>query len=150
MKDVVEANLLAATAQIDARGCDGMDLLRWLRSVVFPAESLWRDPGFAARQTIDAYRRLLRAGTLGYGGYLTSHAHGVAAVIQAGDAVPLRSVVGQVLMDRNAPDELIGQAIAQPPHAAGDQMYAETSVVHRIELVRVVHDLPDGGDPVFA
>ena len=107
--------------QIDARGCDGMDLFRWLRAVVFPAEMLWRDPGFAARQTIDAYRRLLRVGTLGYGGYLTSHAHGVAAVIQAGEAVPLRGVVGQVLMDRNAPDELTGQAIAQPPHAAGSR-----------------------------
>lgn len=95
--------------QMDVRGCDGMDLLDWLSEIVYPAEMKWEDAHVAEAKALEAHRRMLRAGTLGYAGYLTSHFHSVAAVVQAGRQVPLRAIVGQVLMDRNAPRELLVQ-----------------------------------------
>ncbi|MCH7798769.1 MAG: amidohydrolase family protein [Planctomycetes bacterium] len=93
--------------QLDAVGCDGLDLLAWLNEVIFPAELRWSDPVVARADLHQAYRRMLRAGTLGYAGYLTSHHHGVVAVIGVAQQCSLRSVVGQVMMDRYAPDALL-------------------------------------------
>ena len=99
--------------QIDAIGCDGMDLLPWLAEVVFPAEERWQDTSFAQIQARTAYRRMVQAGTLGYAGYLTSHFDGVVAVMRAGHRLPLRAIVGQVLMDRHAPESLLHQRVAR-------------------------------------
>ncbi len=99
--------------QIGAIGRDGLRLLPWLERVIFPAEQGWADPQRAREQIRAVYGRMLRAGTLGYAGYLTSHHHGLVEVIRAGHRLPLRAVVGQVLMDRNAPDDLIGQPLAR-------------------------------------
>ena len=93
--------------QIDVRGRDGMDLLRWLNDVVFPAEMRWQDEAVAEAQAREAYRQMLRAGTLGYAGYLTSHLHGAVAVTRAAHRLPLRGVAGQVLMDREGPEPLL-------------------------------------------
>ena len=84
-----------------------MDLLRWLNDVVFPAEMRWQDEAVAEAQAREAYRQMLRAGTLGYAGYLTSHLHGAVAVTRAAHHVPLRGVAGQVLMDREGPEPLL-------------------------------------------
>lgn len=99
--------------QIDSMGCDGMGLLQWLGEIIFPAETRWQDQETARAQTRDAYRRMVRAGTLGYAGYLTSHVQGITAVEEAANHLPLRAIVGQVLMDRNAP----GTLLEQPPAA---------------------------------
>ncbi|MDY7107774.1 MAG: amidohydrolase family protein [Planctomycetota bacterium] len=95
--------------QVDVIGCDGMPLLDWLEKVIYPAEQEWADLDAAEAQAKTASRRLLRAGTLGYAGYLTSHLHGLVAAIRAGYEIPLRAVAGQSLMDRNAPAALLGQ-----------------------------------------
>lgn len=99
--------------QIDAIGCDGLELLEWLDRVIYPAEAAWADPRTAARQVGEAYRRLLRSGTLGWAGYLTSHREGVVAVVRAAHQLPLRALAGQVLMDRSAPAALLGQPQAR-------------------------------------
>ena len=99
--------------QVDSIGCDGMDLLDWLKRVIFPAEIRWADEERCAAQVRGAYRRLLEAGTLGYAGFLTSHFHGYVHAVRAGQDVPLRAIVGQVLMDRNAPPELLGQPLTR-------------------------------------
>jgi guanine deaminase len=99
--------------QLDLVGYDGMDLLDWLRDVVYPAEARWHDEAEADRRARDAYRNLLRAGTLGYAGYLTSHRTSVVAAIRAAHRLPLRAIAGQVLMDREAPPELLRQEAAR-------------------------------------
>ena len=99
--------------QIDVVGCDGMELLEWLEGVIFPAELKWADEGCAARQISAAYGQMLRAGTLGYAGYLTSHLHGLVELIRAAHRLPLRTRVGQVLMDRHAPAGLLGQQLGR-------------------------------------
>lgn len=104
--------------QFEAPGCDGMELLQWLSAVVFPAEIRWRDPDVARWAARRAYASMLRAGTLGYAGFLTSHAHGIEALLDAARHVPLRAIAGQVLMDRNAPEALIGHPVDPAPPAA--------------------------------
>ena len=94
--------------QIDAIGCDSLKLLPWLEKIIYPAEIRWENRDFAMRQAVEAHRRMLAAGTMGYAGYLTSHAHSVEAAINAQNAIPLRAIVGQVLMNRNAPARLLG------------------------------------------
>ncbi|MHC4612093.1 MAG: amidohydrolase family protein [Planctomycetota bacterium] len=93
--------------QIGIRGCDGSDLLEWLDEVVFPAEMRWQDQGVADREAGAAYGLMLRAGTLGYAGYLSSHLHSAVAVTRAANRVPLRGIAGQVLMDRQGPEALL-------------------------------------------
>jgi guanine deaminase len=100
--------------QVDSIGCDGLELLDWLDRVIFPAESAWSAPAVARAQIAAAYGRMLEAGTLGYAGYLSPHAHAVDEVLPIACATPLRAIVGQSLMDRAAPAALLGQPAARP------------------------------------
>jgi guanine deaminase len=93
--------------QIAIAGCEGGDLLEWLDRIVFPAEMRWQDPDVADAQAAEAYACMLRAGTLGYAGYLTSHLHSAVAVTRAAHKLPLRGIAGQVLMDRHGPEPLL-------------------------------------------
>ena len=99
--------------QIDSIGCDGMELLDWLDRVIYPAEMRWADEAAIAGQVASAYQRLLRSGTLGYAAFLTSHFHGYVHVVRTGYGLPLRAIVGQSLMDRNAPPELLNQPLTR-------------------------------------
>jgi guanine deaminase len=94
--------------QIDCIGCDGLSLLDWLDRVIYPAEVRWADETVAKRQIATAYVRMVKAGTLGFAGYLTSHFHGYANAVRVGHGLPLRAIMGQVLMDRHAPAQLLG------------------------------------------
>jgi len=95
--------------QIDAAGCDGLELLPWLDQVVFPAETWW-GAGAAQAMTRTAVRRMVREGTFGFAGYLTSDARSGAEslrMLAAGvDGARPRFAAGRVAMDRNAPDAL--------------------------------------------
>jgi len=99
--------------QIDSIGCDGLPLLEWLDQVIFPAEARWVDERHTAAHIRTAYMRMLRAGTLGYAGYLTSHFHGLVELMRAAHGVPLRAIAGQVLMDRHGPGSLIRHELAR-------------------------------------
>lgn len=99
--------------QIDAIGCDSLELLDWLEQVIYPAETRWADQGFAEAMALRSHQRMIRSGTLGYAGYLTSHLHSTVAVLKAGHAIPLRAIVGQVLMDRRVSAELLGHELAR-------------------------------------
>jgi guanine deaminase len=93
--------------QVGILGCDGADLLEWLQEIVFPAEMRWQDQDVADAEAREAYARMLRAGTLGYAGYLSSHLHSAVAVTRAAHQLPLRGIAGQVLMDRHGPESLL-------------------------------------------
>lgn len=99
--------------QIDAAGFTGLELLDWLDQVIYPAESAWESQDLATAQCKDAYQRMLAAGTLGFAGYLTSHLHSLVAVTRAAHELPIRSIAGQVLMDREAPANLLNQRLAR-------------------------------------
>lgn len=95
--------------QFSVVGFDGLPLLQWLEQVVFPAE-IWWGRGAAASQMRGALRAMVRQGTLGFAGYLTSHGqagHDALAQLQRGPR--LRALVGRVAMDRGAPDALTAE-----------------------------------------
>ncbi|RMD60450.1 MAG: hypothetical protein D6824_09480, partial [Planctomycetota bacterium] len=97
--------------QFDAVGVDGLPLLEWLDRVVYPAEIWWGRTG-GVRLAERALDRLLHEGTLGVAGWLTSHAQAAWEVAQlAARGVrgnpPLRTILGRVAMDREAPEELV-------------------------------------------
>lgn len=135
--------------QIDSIGCDGMDLLDWLDRVIFPAEIRWQDEEFCAAQVCIAYRRLLNAGTLGYAAFLTSHFHGYVHTVRAGHGLPLRAVVGQALMDRHAPAELLGHPLTRL--AASERSRVQCSVNPRFAvscsegLLKIAAEKASGG-----
>ncbi|MCA9293178.1 MAG: amidohydrolase family protein [Phycisphaerales bacterium] len=99
--------------QVDSVGCDGMPLLEWLDTVIFPAETWWARGG-AIPDTRTAARRLISQGTALVAAYLTAHAEAAreAATFLA-TRTPLRFIAGRVAMDRCAPEGLTGEDIAR-------------------------------------
>ncbi|MFG0258487.1 MAG: amidohydrolase family protein [Phycisphaerales bacterium JB043] len=95
--------------QIESVGCDGMELLEWLDQIVFPSE-IWWERGGCEPMLRTAVRRMVREGTCGFAGYLTSDpvtAQWAAMSLRESPSLPrMRCAVGRVAMDRNAPDEL--------------------------------------------
>jgi len=93
--------------QFDVIGVDGLTLLDWLDQAVWPAEARWADADFAARMTRRVARQLLAHGTTGVSAYATVHHEAARRALEVLGEAGLRAHLGQVLMDRQAPDELI-------------------------------------------
>lgn len=92
--------------QFDSIGVDGLELLTWLDRVIFPAECRWEDPDYAAAMVERVLDQLVSFGTTSFAAYATVH-HEAAKQAQRTIADRgHRALVGQVLMDRNAPVEL--------------------------------------------
>ncbi len=96
--------------QFDCLGIDGLTLLEWLTQAVFPTEARWADSDHAGACAASAAKRMLAAGTTGIAAYATVHHAGAQAAIEAVESVGLRALVGQVLMDQQAPPELVRPA----------------------------------------
>lgn len=92
--------------QFDSIGVFGLELLDWLDRVIFPAETRWVDADYAGAMGDRVARELLSFGTTAIAAYGTVHAEGTAAAMRALAAHGLAGVMGQSLMDRNAPHEL--------------------------------------------
>jgi guanine deaminase len=92
--------------QFDSIGIDGLTLLDWLDRAIFPAECDWADADHAGQMSTRAARSLLSFGTTSICAYATVHHDATRAAIAAIAASGMRAMVGQVLMDRNAPPEL--------------------------------------------
>lgn len=98
--------------QFDSIGIDGLELLDWLESAVFPAEMRWADPDFARDMTRRVADELYSFGTTGIAAYATSHAESAQAAIGVLGEVGMAGYVGMVLMDQNAPGGLLVPASA--------------------------------------
>jgi len=96
--------------QFDLIGAHGLPLLQWLGEVTFPSEIRWHDVDFARSMTIRAIQQLQSLGTTGICAYATVHHAATAAALRLASNAGLRGVVGQVLMDREAPSELCRSA----------------------------------------
>lgn len=96
--------------QFDSMGATGMPLLRWLSSVIFPAELRWNDLEFATGMIRRVIDQCLAVGTTGICAYASvSHAATMAA-LQLFSEAGFRGVIGQVIMDRAAPKALTRDA----------------------------------------
>ncbi len=92
--------------QFDMIGAHGLPLLKWLTDVAFPAELRWSDVDYAHGMTRRVLSQLLSVGTTAICAYATVHHRSAEAAIGVAQAMGMRGVIGQVLMDREAPEEL--------------------------------------------
>jgi guanine deaminase len=121
--------------QVGMIGAYGETLLSWLRRYTFPEEARFADPAVARRAADLFLAEMLRAGTTTAAVYCTVHAHSVEALFAAAQPLGLRLIAGKVLMDRNAPDELLdgpdlgipeSEALIARWHGRGRLAYAVT------------------------
>jgi guanine deaminase len=84
----------------------GRQLLEWLESYVFPEEARFADRAHAARIAGFFLRELLRNGTTSALVLGTVHPVSVDCLAEAALELDLRLILGKVLMDRNAPENL--------------------------------------------
>ena len=121
--------------QIEMIAAYGEQLLEWLNTYTFPTEAKFSDPAYA-REIADRFLdELLRCGTTTALVFGTVHRQSVDAFFEASESRNLRMVAGKVMMDRNAPDDLIdtpetsyhdGKALIAKWHNNGRQRYAVT------------------------
>lgn len=100
----IDAHLHFPQGQIVASW--GAQLLDWLNTYTFPAETRFADPAHAARMASAFYDLLLRNGTTTASAFCSVHPASVEAYFAEGERRGMRMLGGKVLMDRNAPDGL--------------------------------------------
>ena len=101
----IDAHLHFPQGQIVASW--GEQLLDWLNTYTFPAETRFADPQHAARMATAFYDTLLRHGTTSASAFCSVHPVSVDAYFSEAAARNMRMLGGKVLMDRNAPEGLL-------------------------------------------
>jgi len=96
--------------QVDVIASYGSQLLDWLNKYTFPCESNFHDPDVAAETAAFFLEELLNNGTTTALVFGTSHPQSVDAFFTEAARRKLRMIAGKVMMDRNAPDELLDTA----------------------------------------
>lgn len=96
--------------QLQMIGAAGEPLLGWLDRFTFPAERMFADPAHATAAARVFVRELMRRGTTAACVYCTVHPASVDALFAAAEPAGLLAVAGKVLMDRNAPADLLDTA----------------------------------------
>jgi guanine deaminase len=102
MPGFIDAHIHMPQAQVIASW--GAQLLDWLNTYTFPAESEFSDPAHAARIAGGFLDLLLAHGTTTAVAYCSSHPASVDAYFTAAEARGLRMIGGKVMMDRNCPE----------------------------------------------
>ncbi len=93
--------------QIDVIASYGSELLDWLTTHTFPAEARHADAAHAEAAAVHFIDALLAHGTTAAVVFPTMHAGSVDALFAAAEARGMRVIAGKVLMDRNAPADLV-------------------------------------------
>lgn len=96
--------------QLTVRARYGEPLLPWLAHHVYPAEAAFADPEHASREAERFFHALAAAGTGTAAVFATVHPVATHRAFEAAAASGLRIVMGKVLMDREAPPELLEPA----------------------------------------
>ena len=119
--------------QFDLIGAHGMPLLKWLSEATFPAEAKWADVDYAKEMTGRVTKQLISHGTTAIAAYATVHHDSAIAAIETLREIGMHGVVGQVLMDRNAPDEICRPATQLIDEAARiqDLFPTESNTIQR-------------------
>lgn len=96
--------------QLDCRNKNGLTLLDWLKVHVFPVEAQFSDPKIAREIAPRFYDELLSHGITTAAIYSTVHFEATDLAFQFAHARGMRAIIGQVLMDQNAPSDLLRPA----------------------------------------
>jgi guanine deaminase len=101
--------------QLDVIASYGSELLDWLTTHTFPAEARHHDAGHAEATAALFLDALLAHGTTAAVVFPTVHAGSVDALFAAAESRGMRVIAGKVLMDRNAPADLV-DTVASAEH----------------------------------
>ena len=121
--------------QLEIIGSFGEQLLHWLKNYAFPAEMRYGDKKYADRMADFFISELLRNGTTTAMVFCTVHPQSVEALFTAAEKHNMRIIAGKVLMDRNAPTDLLdtpesgyreSRALIKRWHKRGRLLYAVT------------------------
>jgi len=96
--------------QVDVIASYGTQLLEWLERYTFPEESRYSDEQLAEQTAKFFLDELLRNGTTTALVFGTVHKESVDAFFKEASARNLRMICGKIMMDRNAPDNLLDTA----------------------------------------
>ena len=83
---------------------DGLPLLPWLETFIFPAEQAFQDPDLAGRSARTWFRDQLALGTTTAAVYGSVHAEATDRAFQEAERCGIRAILGKVMMDRHVPD----------------------------------------------
>jgi guanine deaminase len=92
--------------QYEAVAMDGKELLPWLQAHIFPAEIRFEDQDWAALAARTYFRDQLALGTTTTVVYGSVHLEATHRAFQAAEQAGIRTIMGKVMMDQNAPDRL--------------------------------------------
>ena len=92
--------------QHEAVAMDGLELLPWLTTHIFPAELRFRDPEWAARAARAYFRDQLALGTTTTVVYGSVHPEATHRAFQEAERSGVRAILGKVMMDRNTTEAL--------------------------------------------
>jgi guanine deaminase len=113
----------------------GKQLIEWLQNYTFVAEQQFASGDHARAVASVFLRECLRAGTTTAAVYCTVHPVSVDAFFEEAERLNTRMIAGKVLMDRNAPSELLdtpqqgyeeSKTLIQKWHKRGRQLYGIT------------------------
>jgi guanine deaminase len=96
--------------QIPVIGAGGKNLLDWLADYTFPIERRYADAGYAREVARVYLAENLRHGITTAAVFGTVHPSSVNVLFEEALALQMRMIAGKVLMDRNAPDDLVDTA----------------------------------------
>jgi len=145
--------------QTEIIGAYGEQLLEWLNNYAFPAEKKYGDKQYAEEMANFFVEELLRNGTTTALVFCTVHPESVDALFNSAEKKNMRIIAGKVLMDRNAPDELLdtpesgyseSKKLIKKWHKKGRLLYAitprfaPTSTPEQLEMAgRLKQEYPD-------
>ncbi len=121
--------------QADIVGAYGEQLLQWLENHAFPAEKKYHDAAHAKAMADFFLDQLLRNGTTCASAFCSVHPQSAEALFKAADQINMRLIAGKVMMDRNAPADLLdtaqtsyseSKALIEKYHQRGRLLYAIT------------------------
>lgn len=112
-------------------GAHGNQLLDWLNQYTFPAEAAFADVEHARSVAEFFLQELLRNGTTTALVFCTVHPQSVNALFTAAKEKNLCLIAGKVLMDRNAPPELL-----DTPECAYEQSKKLIERWHNVDRLR--------------
>ena len=98
--------------QYEAVALDGLALLPWLETHIFPAELRFADPELASRAARVFFRDQLALGTSTAAVYCSVHAGATHNAFLAAERCGIRAILGKVMMDRFAPAGLLERTAA--------------------------------------
>lgn len=96
--------------QMAVAGCQAEDLLSWLQTHIFAEESRFEDISYAKAGSDWFFRELLANGTTLAAVFLTSHQKASQIAFETAERLGNRVIMGQNLMDANAPENLLQPA----------------------------------------